>query len=154
MKTQITIDDLKKWDCCYSDKQLDKIYGNRKCFTPLQCARKRSIPVEDRIWVLLRPEILGEKGLNDVLDQIIDPIVKKYCLNCGVEPVENWARDWLDRTNRTQEAAREAEAAAWAAERKRQLKIMTKFLIQKKQGIHQNSSTDPHKVGFQKRRTD
>ena len=113
-KKLITIKDLDKWGSCsrgdgerYSDDRLHKLLRGRKGWTPADVSRMRSVPSEDRIWVLLRPEVLGRDGLLRVVDAIADRAVRRHALHCGVGSVEAWARRWLSGEDRT-------EAAAWA----------------------------------------
>jgi len=108
---KITINKLKKWECCYSTEELKSIFGNKKYFTPIEVARKRSVSIEDRIWVLLRPEILGV-DLPLVMDEIVGYVVKKNCLKCGVAEVEKWAEKWLSGEDRSYDSAYSAWSAA------------------------------------------
>ena len=122
----ITVQDLDRWGCCgrgpgekYSDEYLNRVLPK----TPLQIANMRSIPVEDRVWVLLREEVLGD-DVPEVMAEIVDPVVRKYALHCGVTEVEAWAAKWLSGEDRTKAAA---------AERKRQLRIIKRYLEKKKE---------------------
>ena len=110
---EITLTDLRKWGACYSDEQLTKMAGGRDSWTPLQIARMRSVCVEDRIWVLLRSEVLGAEFM-PVLYEIVDRAVRKHCLECGVPEVEAWAKCWLSGEDRSKASAN-AAYAAWAA---------------------------------------
>ena len=114
-KKLITIKDLDKWGACsrgdgerYSADRLHNLLRGRKGWTPLEVSRMRSVPVEDRIWVLLRPEVLGRDGLLRVVDAIADRAVRRHALHCGVAGVEAWAYRWLSGDDRS-------EVAAWAA---------------------------------------
>jgi hypothetical protein len=86
--------------------------------TPLEIAAL-DIPHADRVWVLLRHEVLGEHGLQVALDRIAVRTVTNHALHCRVPVVERWAQGWLDGTDRTEAAAEAARAAAaraaWAA---------------------------------------
>ena len=83
--------------------------------TPLEIAALL-IPPEDRVWVLLRPEVLGEHGFQVALDRIVTRVVTNHALHCGVPEVELWAQRWLDGTDRTGAAACSAASAAWTEE--------------------------------------
>jgi len=120
---RITADQIISWCPCnrYPDdrvRQLGPVMG----LTPLEIAAL-DIPHADRVWVLLRPEVLGEQGLLVALDRIAVRTVTNHALHCRVPVVEGWAQRWLDGTDRTEAAAktaaraeaRSAWAAAWAA---------------------------------------
>jgi hypothetical protein len=122
---KITLEDLDRWGACerkdgqkHSDAALRLLFPAGAA-TPLQVVQCRKLPKEDRIWVLLRAEVLGAQ-LPAVVKAIVDPCVKKHCLKCGVPAVESWARGWLSGTDRHSRAAGEAwaeagEAVAWVA---------------------------------------
>lgn len=116
----ITVQDLDRWGACgrseqYSDGNLKKLLRGRPGLSPLQVARLRSVPVDDRLWVLLRPEVL-EDHFDEVLFLIVERPVRQHALKCGIPEVEKWAARWLSGADRSEEAAWEAETAAWAAE--------------------------------------
>jgi len=130
----ITLKDLDNWGACnrgegeiYSDENLKKLLGKKKGLKPIEIAEMEIIPLKDRIWVLLRRDVLGD-AMPLILKDIVAPCVEKHCLRCGVKEVEEWARKWLDGEDRAEDAAwaaaraagaaaaaRAAEAAAWAA---------------------------------------
>jgi len=136
-ENKITVETLLSWNPCYSsdgekycEAELVKKLGDGK--TPIEVSRMWSIPANDRIWVLLRPEVLGEDNLKSVLDEIVDYHVERSCLDCGIPEVEKWAKGWLGGEDRTEESAylakwaaraaylaaessRSAQAAAWSA---------------------------------------
>lgn len=62
---KITRGKLREWNACYSDSRIDDIFRAKKTdeLTPLQVANMRSIPPKDRLWVLLREEIIPKKQL-------------------------------------------------------------------------------------------
>lgn len=118
---RITTETLDKWGACcrapgekYDDDHLRARGWPDEGLTPLELSLQRWIPVEDRIWGLLRPEVLGE-DLQQVLYNIVDPWVKSQCLHCGITEVEVWAGRWLSGEDRTEAAAWAAAEAAWAA---------------------------------------
>ena len=120
----ITFADLDRWLACdrapgkrYSDERLTRLWGGDS-ITPLDLARCKAIPLKDRLWALLRGEVLGS-ALPGVLRDIVDPVVERHALHCGVKDVEEWARRWLSGEDRSAASARAAawaaRAAAWAA---------------------------------------
>ena len=59
---KITLADLRRWDACHSDAELLTMARRLRCrhgITPLRLARSRSVTEDDRLWSLLRPEVLG-----------------------------------------------------------------------------------------------
>ena len=119
-QNKITVETLLSWNpCCsfdgekYCEAELRKKIGDGK--TPLEVSRMWSVPLKDRIWVLLRPEVLGEDNLKSVLDEIADYHVERSCLDCGITEVEKWAKGWLGGEDRTSDAAWSAARSAWSA---------------------------------------
>jgi hypothetical protein len=124
----ITIEDLDRWGACcredeedYCDARLKRLARGRKGLTGLEVSRMRSIPYEDRIWVLLRREVLGD-ALKGVVETIVARAVRRHALPCST--TREWARRWLSGEDRSEEAAWAAaraaaakEEAAWAAAR-------------------------------------
>ena len=116
---EITLNNLMSWGHCeeYTKEKILEITKGRKCFTPLEVSKLR-IPVEDRIRVLLRLNVLGGKNFIEVVNKIADRAVRKYCLECEIEEVEIWAKKWLSGEDRdyatAKAAALAAEAAVWA----------------------------------------
>ena len=117
----ITIQKLDEWGACaredgerYSDANLKRLFRGRESLTPLEVERMRSVLVEDRIWVLLRPEVLGDR-FQPVVYAIADRAVRRHCLTCNIPAVEEWAVNWLSGENRSYGAAAWAAEAAWAA---------------------------------------
>ena len=113
---RITADQIISWRPCYRypDDRVHALVPGLG-LTPLEIAAL-DIPHADRVWVLLRPKVLGEQGLQVALDRIAVRTVTNHALHCGVPGVEQWAQRWLDGTDRTEAAAEAARAAAWAAE--------------------------------------
>jgi hypothetical protein len=113
---KITADQIISWRPCYrypDDRVRALVPGLG--LTPLEIAAL-PIPPEDRVWVLLRPEVLGEHGFQVALDRIVTRAVTNHALHCGVPEVELWAQRWLDGTDRTGAAACSAASAAWTEE--------------------------------------
>ena len=120
MKTlkRITIKRLKSWRPCGSymrDKRLLKLTGGRKSLTPLQIAAL-DITVEDRLWVLLRPEIIPEKRLHllacDFAESVLPIFEAQYPYDKRPRAAIEAKRRWV-----AGEITDEELAAAWAAAR-------------------------------------
>jgi hypothetical protein len=96
---KITIDKVLRWNPCteYDTKEkILKVTKGKISLTPLKVANLK-IPPADKVWVLLRPEILGKKNYKEIGFKIADRAVRKHCLKCGIEEVEKWAKKWLNR---------------------------------------------------------
>jgi hypothetical protein len=60
---RITIKRLTAWDACYEPGELAAVFGTRKTLSPFEiCAL--DIPPADKLWVLLRPEIIPAEELH------------------------------------------------------------------------------------------
>lgn len=131
MKTKITVKDLDEWEAChrgdgerYSDANLKKLIKGKTSISIIEVLNLR-IPPEDKLWVVLRPEIIPEKILYKLGYIFAKRVVKKYCLKCGIAKVEVWAREYLELDvdklykdrDAARDAARAARDAAWAAAR-------------------------------------
>lgn len=103
---KITLDELLNWNPCkeYTKERILEISKGKTSLTPLEIS-KLKIPYSDRLWVLLRPGVLGEKNYIEIGNKIADRAVKKYCLKCGDKEIEEWAKDWLSGKDRTEESA-------------------------------------------------
>ena len=120
----ITIEDLDRWGACcredgedYCNARLKRLARGRKGLTGLEVSRMRSIPYEDRIWALLRREVLGD-ALEGVVETIVARAVRRHALSCPA--TSEWARRWLSGEDRSEAEARaawatEASPAAWPA---------------------------------------
>lgn len=121
----ITPSDLDRWGACdrrpgerYGDARLRRLLHGRPGWTPLEVSLLRSVPPEDRVWVLLRPEVLGAETCARLAHRWADRAVRQYARRCGVPAVEAWARCWLSGADRSAVAARTAGwTAGWAAAR-------------------------------------
>ena len=122
---RITYADLDRWEACcrkdgekYCNKNLVKRGWGPEGITPLELSLQRWIPVEDRVWGLLREDVLGDE-IQSVVDEIVDGVVRNHCLHCGHAKSESWAEKWLSGEDRSKEsagyAADVAEYAAGAA---------------------------------------
>ena len=117
--TLITIEDLDRWGACgrhheYRDEILHRWLNGRPGLTALEVARLRQAPCVDRLWVLLRSEVIGEELCREAADVYADRAVRRHALPHPV--TREWARRWLSGEDRSKAAARAAWAAAGAAD--------------------------------------
>jgi len=110
---KITVELVQSWEPCedYPEERLRELLGDG--LAPLEVAEV-DIPVDDRIWALLRREVLGA-GLDRVLDAIVERAIRRSLGRSGVVAWEAWAERWLSGEDRSAGAAYAARAAAGAA---------------------------------------
>ena len=127
MKT-ITPKDLDLWEACgryddYSDERLMRLTGKLE-WTPLEISRMAWVPCKDRLWVLLRVDVLGDDLYQEAWIAYVDRAVRKHALGSCID---EWARRWLSGEDRSRSAAAAAglasarasactAAAAWAVD--------------------------------------
>ena len=113
----ITIKKALSWNPCSikydTEEKLLKVTKGKTSLTPLEVS-KLKIPYKDRIWILLRREILGENNYREISFKIADRAVKKHCLKCGIQEVEQWAKKWISGKDRSTVDAANAVANAVA----------------------------------------
>jgi len=109
----LTVSDIMALEPCYSESRVRELFGDRETVTVLEVAQAE-IPPDDRVWLLLQPGVLPADVRTDATARIVTRAVTSHALHCGNTAVEEWARGWLDGTNRSQ-AADAADAAACAA---------------------------------------
>ena len=61
---KITIDQVMNWHPCYGRDTILKLSGGKESLTPLEIARLKHVKPEDKLWLLLRPEIIPEDQLH------------------------------------------------------------------------------------------
>ena len=114
MKT-LTVSDIMALNPCYSESRVRELFGDRETVTVLEVAQAE-IPPDDRVWLLLQPGVLPADVRTDATARTVTRAVTSHALHCGNTAVEEWARGWLDGTDRSQAAAEAARFAADAAD--------------------------------------
>lgn len=127
-----TVDEMLEEGPCgvYTRERISDLWAGRKSLSLLDICHL-DIPPQDIIWVATNPSAIGAYKLRGrwLIDKVVNPVVEKHCLHCGVSDVEDWAAKWLigkDRSVASAEAARasarwrsleasEAARAAWCA---------------------------------------
>jgi len=122
----ITRELLRRWNACYSDDKISGLVPERG-LTPLEVADRTDVPVDARIWVLLRPDVLGDAA-GGVVDRIVEDAIRCMLGRSGVPAWESWAQSWL-AGDRDASAAWAASDAAGAAARDRQLAHIRSALV-------------------------
>lgn len=118
MKT-LTVAEIMALGPCeaYPESRVLELWQGKDSLTALEIL-SLDIPPEDRLWVLTRNGVLPDGTLRRFANTTADRAVRNHCLTCGVPVVEAWARNWIDGTNRTTDAAARAAAdAAYVAAR-------------------------------------
>jgi hypothetical protein len=62
-----------------------------------------------------QPNVLSTNIKKQWMEVIVTRAVTNYALNCGIDNVEEWAKNWLSGKDKTFNAARNAADAAHAA---------------------------------------
>ena len=109
-----TIDEVLSWDVCYPRERLEALYAGRETLTARDCLNL-DIPDEDKLYTLLRPEVLPEKELHLLACDFAERVVHLTRDPCSAEAIRV-KRFWLDG-KATDEELDAAKAAAKAATR-------------------------------------
>jgi hypothetical protein len=110
MMVRITRTLLRKWGMCWDDEKIALYVPPEGLDSTV--VFNWAIPAPEKIWILLRPEVLGEKLLG-VIDPITDYVVEKYCVSCGNTIIEEWAKKWLSGEDRSETSAQAVRMIAW-----------------------------------------
>ena len=121
----LTIDLVMSWNPCkeYTLERVEELFAGREALTPQEVAAL-DIPAKDKLWVLLRGEILPAEVLHELACKFAErPLLRER--DAGREPdPRSWKaieakRAWLrgEINNEELEVARDAAGAAWAATR-------------------------------------
>ena len=51
---------------------------------------KSNLSDEQKIKLLQNKDSLSEDGLKEMINQLENPVAKKFCTNCGAEVKEDW----------------------------------------------------------------
>ena len=124
MKKQLTVDDIMEWVMCkeWSREKVQEKFGKRKTVTPLQLAGAEGVSAQDKLWILLRPEIIPKKELQflacDFAEDVLPIFEKEYPddkrLRQAIEAKRKWARGEISDEQMV-EARNAARVAAWTA---------------------------------------
>jgi len=154
---KITVDQVIKWKPCgydgpdngknYTESKVKKLFGRRKHMSVLRVLNLK-IPSEDRLWAVLRPELIDEKTLRLFACDCAERILKAEQKAERKTDIRSWKAIEVSRlfvygeaTKKELDAARDAAGAAawaaagaaardaaWAAEHKWQIKHLKEML--------------------------
>jgi len=123
MKEQWSVDDILALEPChdYSRDRIEELFREVGCsdyVTPLEISRA-DIPIEDFLWLVLRPEIIPERQLHEIAiwcwEEIARPIYEKhYPEDRRPHDAVAVKRLWIEGEATDDELAA-ARAAAWNA---------------------------------------
>ena len=109
-----TIEEVLSWDVCYSRKELEELFAGRETLTALDCFCL-DIPAQDKLFVLLRPEVIPKKELHLLACDFAERVAHLTRDPRSAEAIRV-KRLWLDGKATDEELAA-ARAAAKAAAR-------------------------------------
>ena len=79
------------------------------------------VSAEDKIFTVACPDLISNDVLHTFVETVADKAVTNFCLTCGIEAVEDWAKRWLNGSDRSwssawaaSEAAEESDLDSWA----------------------------------------
>jgi hypothetical protein len=99
----------------YNLEQVTELFDNKKSVTYLEILDTDKVPLEDIVWLFCQPNVLSTNIKKQWMEVIVTRAVTNYALNCGIDNVEEWAKNWLSGKDKTFNAARNAADAAHAA---------------------------------------
>ena len=119
MKKRLTVDDIMKWIQCvgWTKEKVQEKFGKRKTVTPLQLAKAEGIEAQDKLWILLRPEIIYKKKLQYLACAFIKREASTEHLADARNAVWNGRDTAWTSWNAAWTAARASWNAAWTAAR-------------------------------------
>jgi len=118
MKKQLTVDDIMEWVTCreWPREKVQEKFGKRKTVTPLQLAGAEGVEAQDKLWILLSPEIIPEKKLQllacDFAEDVLPIYEKAYPGDKRSRQVIEAKRKWV-RGEISDEQLAEARDATW-----------------------------------------
>ena len=76
----LTPQDIMGWDPCedWTEERVLAAFGDRESLSPLEISELEDVPHEDRLWVLLRPEIIPEPRLHELSCKFAEQVLPIY----------------------------------------------------------------------------
>ena len=135
---EITVNQIMDWGPCpdYTRERVIELFEGRPWVSPKDVLES-SITHEDKLWVVLRPEILGEDNLHlcacDFAESVLYIYEREYPEDsrprAAIESKRTWVKDKSEKNRAAMAASRVASwTASWAAEQKKQIGIILKYL--------------------------
>jgi hypothetical protein len=75
--SELTIEQLMRWNPCYDRDRILEIANGKTEMTAIEIANL-DIPVEDRLWVLLRPHFFSESDLRMIVAAFAEQSLKYF----------------------------------------------------------------------------
>ena len=119
MKT-ITVEQLLKYGPCYNEETIRDLAGDKNEWTALEILALNHVPAKDRLWVVLREELVDAPILHEFACLCAESVLhmtrdadRKICRS-AIDTKRRWLRG--DATDEELASARAAAgAAAWDA---------------------------------------
>ena len=112
---RFTVDDVMAWGPCLLREQVAALFGRRKYMTVDRLIKLDALPAEDKLWCLLRPEVIPEKTLHALACDFAERALLRE-REAGREPdPRSWGVVEVKRLWINGHATDEELAAAWAA---------------------------------------
>ncbi len=150
MKT-ITVDQLLEWGPCYDEETIRDLAGDKNEWTALEILALNHVPAKDRLWVVLREELVDAPILHEFACLCAKSVLhmtrdadRKICRS-AIDTKRRWLRgDATDEDLATARATARAAAgaaawdaagaaagaAAWAAARDKQVCMLVAMLTE------------------------
>ena len=113
----ITLEQFMEFDPCYTEKQIKTIAGKKNNWTALDILNLKHIPSEDKLWAVLRPELIDDNIMHEFACRCAEGALK---LIDNPDPRSIAAikakRDWIAGVISDDELDA-ANSAAWSAAR-------------------------------------
>jgi len=126
---RFTVDDVVSWRPCqnssmdYTRDGIQRLYGRRKYADAMMALLHPDVPDADKLWLVLRPEVIPEKVLQglacDFAQRGLPTYEKEYPNDKRPREAIRIKRKWIrgKATDEELAAALDAARAAWAAAR-------------------------------------
>jgi hypothetical protein len=114
----VTVDEVLAMKPCsdYTRERVEQLWSGRGALSVVEIL-DLDIPAEDRLWAVLREEVLGTELYRAFGHACADRAVERHALHCGIPKVEQWAARWLSGEDRTEDSAWNAWSCAWSCAR-------------------------------------
>lgn len=149
MGKTITVKQFLRFRPCIGDDEVLRIAGDKERWSAQDILMLKDIPAEDRLWAVLRPQLIDEPILHEFAcrcaEQALSLIDNPHPDSVAATDAKRaWLRDEITDKELTaaeaaaeaaagaaaEVAARAAEAAAWAAARDMQVKMLVDLIIE------------------------
>ena len=127
MAATVTVDDLLSWKPCHSEAKIRDIAGNKQEWTAMEILALEHVLPEDRLWVVLRPELIDEPVLHELACRFAERMLpaweSQYPTDTRPHAAIAAKRAWLhgEISDKELSVARAAAECQWQVECVREL---------------------------------